>query len=107
MDSPSNDFVKLFLQPFYKGAKTQAVIEKFRPILKSAIKEYISETVNDRIKFALESAAATPADDARIFTEEEWESVTLVKDIAGCQPGRHIPQADRLLPGNPIQKQYA
>ncbi len=81
MDSPSNDFVKLFLQPFYKGAKTQAVIEKFRPILKSAIKEYISETVNDRIKFALESAAATPADDARISTEEEWESVTLVKDI--------------------------
>ena len=81
MDSPSNDFVKLFLQPFYKGAKTQAVIEKFRPILKSAIKEYISETVNDSIKFALESAAATPADDARISTEEEWESVTLVKDI--------------------------
>ncbi len=81
LNNPSNDFVKLFLQPFYKGAKTQAVIERFKPILKSAIKEYISETINDKIKFALNSASAAPADDERITTEEEWESVTLVKDI--------------------------
>lgn len=81
IDNPSNDFVKLFLQPFYKGAKTQAVIEKFKPILKSSIKEYINETINDKIKFALDSASAVPADDERITTEEEWESVTLVKDI--------------------------
>lgn len=81
MDNPSNDFVKLFLQPFYKGAKTQAVIEKFKPILKSAIKEYINEIINDKIKFALNSASAIPADDERIATEEEWESVTLIKDI--------------------------
>lgn len=81
IDNPSNDFVKLFLQPFYKGAKTQAVIEKFKPILKSAIKEYINEAINDKIKFALDSASSVPADDERIATEEEWESVTLVKDI--------------------------
>lgn len=81
LNNPSGDFVKLFLQPFYKGAKTQAVIEKFKPILKSAIKEYISETVNDKIKFALNSASATAADDERITTEEEWESVTLIKDL--------------------------
>lgn len=81
LDNPSSDFVKLFLQPFYKGAKTQAVIEKFKPILKSAIKEYINEIINDKIKFALNSASAIPSDDERIATEEEWESVTLVKDI--------------------------
>ena len=81
MDNPSNDFVKLFLQPFYKGAKTQTVIEKFKPILKSAIKEYINELINDKITFALNSASAITSDDERIVTEEEWESVTLIKDI--------------------------
>lgn len=81
LNNPSNDFVKLFLQPFYKRAKTQAVIEKFKPILKSAIKEYINETINEKIKFALSSASAVPTDDERIATEEEWESVTLIKEI--------------------------
>ena len=31
--NPTDDFVKLFLQPVYKGAKTQTVIEKFLPCL--------------------------------------------------------------------------
>ena len=78
--SPSNEFVKLFLQPFYKGAKTQAVIEKFKPILKNSFQEYINETINDRIKSALDSTPAA-ASEGRITTEEEWEAAALIKDI--------------------------
>lgn len=80
LNNPSSDFVRFFLQPFYKGAKTQAVIEKFRPILKDALKEYINETVNSRIKFALDSASI-PSDCERIATDAEWDAITLVKDI--------------------------
>ncbi len=80
LNNPSSDFVKLFLQPFYKGAKTQAVIEKFKPILKNSLKEYINETVNSKIKFALDSTSSSP-DEERITTDNEWEALTLIKDI--------------------------
>lgn len=80
LNNPTSDFVKLFLQPFYKGAKTQAVIEKFKPILKNSLKEYINETVNSKIKFALDSTSSSP-DEERITTDNEWEALTLIKDI--------------------------
>lgn len=80
--NPSNDFVKIFLQPFYKGAKTQAVIEKFKPILKNSLQEYINETVNDKIKSALDNTnATTTTEEERITTDEEWETITCIKNI--------------------------
>lgn len=51
--NPSDDFLKFFLTSVYSGMKTQAVMEKFRPILKKALNEYISELMNDKIKSAL------------------------------------------------------
>lgn len=80
LNNPSSDFVKLFLQPFYKGAKTQAVIEKFKPILKNSLKEYINETVNSKIKFALDSTSIIPNEE-HIATNNEWEALTIIKDI--------------------------
>lgn len=78
---PSNDFVRLFLQSFYKGAKTQAVIDKFKPILKSALTEYINETVNDKIKFALNNVSSTSSQENNISSNDEWEFVSIIKDI--------------------------
>lgn len=79
--NPSNDFVRLFLQSFYKGAKTQAVIDKFKPILKSALTEYINETVNDKIKFALNNVSSTSSLENNISSNDEWEFVSIIKDI--------------------------
>ncbi|MCI8848639.1 MAG: endonuclease [Oscillibacter sp.] len=50
---PSDDFVRFFLQDVYSGMKTQAVLERFRPILQGSMQEFISETMNDKIKTAL------------------------------------------------------
>ena len=79
--NPSNDFVRLFLQSFYKGAKTQAVIDKFKPILKTALTEYINETVNDKIKFALNNVSSTSGQENNISSNDEWEFVSIIKDI--------------------------
>lgn len=57
--NPSDEFVRLFLQDVYSGMKTQAVVEKFRPILKKSMNDYISETMNDKIKSALDSSSTT------------------------------------------------
>ena len=80
ISEPSNDFVKLFLQPFYKGTKTQAVIEKFKPILSNAFTEYINETVNAKIKFALDNVSIG-ADEKPVAKEEEWNVLAIIKDI--------------------------
>lgn len=67
LSQPSDDFVKLFLQETYSGRQTQAVIEKFRPILKKSLNDYISETMNDKIKSAL--GVSEQAETAHVETE--------------------------------------
>lgn len=52
-ETPSDGFIRFFLQDVYPGMKTQGVIDRFRPILKQSIQELISETMNDKIKNAL------------------------------------------------------
>lgn len=53
LQNPSDEMVKLFITSIYKGVKTQGVIEKFRPIVKKSLNQFISEMMNDRIKNAL------------------------------------------------------
>lgn len=103
IENPSDDLTRLFLQGCYPGQKTQAVIEKFRPLLKKALNDYISETMNDKIKIALGgsggsvsvSEKAAPeaviaeaetseleSNEPRIVTtEEELEAYFIIKNL--------------------------
>jgi len=102
MENPSDDFVKLFLQDVYSGMKTQAVIEKFRPIVKKSLNDFISEMLNDKLKTALGSPdinipaqsenpvaeqpeADTAPEDIKkpniVTTEEELEAYFIVKNM--------------------------
>lgn len=74
LQNPSDDFLKLFLTSVYNGVKTQAVMEKFRPILKKALNGYINELMNDKIKFALDANTDAPAEtEIKQETEEPSE----------------------------------
>lgn len=68
------------MQPVYKGTKTQNIIEKFRPILKNSLNEFINETVNKKIKFALENNGYSNYT-ATITGDNDWESLTIIKEI--------------------------
>ncbi len=97
LQEPSDEFVKFFLSNVYSGQKTSAVIERFRPLIKDALNQFISETMNDKIKTALgvsdpistiieepeEAALTEPAKrEKRInTTEEELEAYFIVKNI--------------------------
>ena len=103
LNEPSDDFIRFFLQGCYSGAKTQNVLEKFRPVLQKALNDYISETMNDKIKTALggsggsvsiqdsrppetETSAETPAGEEKrtpniMTTEEELEAYFIVKNL--------------------------
>lgn len=106
LENPTDDFTKLFLQGCYSAPKTQAVLDKFRPVLKKALNDYISETMNDKIKTALggsggsvsvasekapvdavpASEDSAPDKDASaqsriVTTEEELEAYFIIKNL--------------------------
>lgn len=104
LDDPSDDFTRFFLQSAYSGQKTQNVFEKFRPILKKALNDQISEMMNDKIKTALggsggsvsvsEIKSPEPSTDTApaavedikatpniVTTEQELEAYFIVKNI--------------------------
>lgn len=79
---PADEFVKLLLQPVYKGVKTQNVIERFRPVVAKAMTEYLTETLNEKLQAALETTATTSANDINALkTNEHWEILNIVKEI--------------------------
>lgn len=92
LQSPTDDFVKLFLNDIYSGVKTQNVIDKFRPILKKSLNQCITETMNDKIKTVLDKNDADeeeqpdlPEEQKRekniTTTDEELEGYFIVKNI--------------------------
>lgn len=104
LENPSDDFLRLFLQSCYSGQKNQSVLEKFRPILRKALNDLISEMMNDKIKTALggsggsvsvsePKSAETPVSDSVeaedqgkrtpniITTEEELEAYFIIKNL--------------------------
>lgn len=103
LETPSDEFTRYFLQGCYSAPKTQNVIEKFRPVLRKALNDLISEMMNDKIKSALGGSGGTlsvaepkltedvigedipPEKPApNIFTtEEELEAYFIVKNLLG------------------------
>lgn len=80
--NPTDEMVKLFLQPVYKGAKTQTVIEKFRPILKKALHDYLNENINEKLQSAINSTnTAGSLEPESLTSEEEWSAFSLIKNL--------------------------
>lgn len=95
IQNPSDELVRYFSNSVYTGQKTAKIIEKFRPLVKSALNQFISEMMNDKLKtaFGEEVNAAkvsepvtpveTPADNKHkiVTTEEELEAYFIIKNI--------------------------
>nr|WP_302598151.1 type I restriction endonuclease [uncultured Cellulosilyticum sp.] len=95
LQSPSDEFTKLFLSTIYSGMKTQNVIEKFRPIVKKALNQFITETMNEKLKTVLDSSSPQEKEESVeqdeegsiqtntkiITTPEELEAFFLIKNI--------------------------
>ena len=85
-ESPSDDFVRFFLNKVYEGQKNQKVIEKFKPIVKRAFSSYINETMNQKISSALnnqeqEVETETLPQSKIVTTQEELDSFYIVRAI--------------------------
>lgn len=53
---PSDNFVRFILSDgVYEGVKTQGVVDKYRPLVKKALSQFLNDLVNDKIQTALKS----------------------------------------------------
>lgn len=55
LQEPSDEFVKFFASQVYTGKMTQAVREKFTQMTRKALKQFINDQINERLKTALAS----------------------------------------------------
>jgi len=94
--APSDDFVSFFARRVYRRTLTQSVREMFSTITKKAFDEFISETINERLRAAMSrqnpltttsSVGATPlvaedeVTDRIVTTPEELEGFYIVKAV--------------------------
>lgn len=102
MDSPSEDFVRLFCKQVQDGPFTSAVRDQFTPLVRDAFRTFVRELVNQRLQTALEGGQSAldeekpvtkRADDDGIETTEiEIEGYHIVRAILSelVEPARVV-----------------
>jgi hypothetical protein len=78
---PSDDFVKAVLSRTYEGQKSKAAIEKFRPIVQKALRDWVKEMMSQKFDEVLNKEAEELKDSPRPPTKIELEGYRLVKDM--------------------------
>lgn len=84
---PSDQFVKAIISKgVYSGIKTQAVLDKFRDMVKIAFNEYVNDIISDKIKTAISNPTQQVQEKSQKvveFTSEEIDILDYVKGIVG------------------------
>lgn len=70
LSEPDEAFVKYFVGEIYDGMKTKQTIDKFTPLIKKGLNQFITEKVNDKLSAALNTSVSTKEDEEIISTEE-------------------------------------
>jgi hypothetical protein len=98
---PSEELVKLLVGKVYAGTKTRKMMERFTEITKRALTQFITDSINDRLRSALGDTggmsspsvqvaappvqaapeAAAPKEDGVVTTAEEIEAFHIVRAI--------------------------
>lgn len=80
LDDPSDEFIKYFLNTgIYDGVKNQKVIDKFKPIIKRGMNQFINEKMSSKFKETLSSSENE--NDQHETTEEESKIQTTVDEM--------------------------
>lgn len=85
LKNPCDDFVRLFLKDSYSGMKTQNVIDKFRPILRKSLNDYIDKIVKEKMTSLVNSSSYVSTSDTVANklepTNKELDFYRLIQNI--------------------------
>lgn len=94
-NNPSDDFVRFFLRDIYSGVKTQTVIDKFKPVLKKTLNDYLDETTKEKMTSIIHESGYIATNTGNITSEKatkisniEEESFEIIKSL--LHPFIHI-----------------
>lgn len=83
--NPSDDFIRFLLKDIYQGVKTQTIIDKFRPVLKKSLNDYLDETAKEKMTSIItESGYLSTKDntqDKLTPTTEELDSYRFIQSL--------------------------
>lgn len=91
LKEPDDEFIRFFIAKVYEGPITQRVREQFTPLTIKAIKQYLNDQINERLKNAisprvtntLESEALPDEDKNQENQEDDDGIITTVEEIEG------------------------
>ncbi|EAE6687547.1 endonuclease [Listeria monocytogenes] len=75
---PSEELVSIILNSFYEGRKTSSIIEKFTPMVKRGMRQFITDEVNNKLSAALNSSVRQSEEND--LTEKSTELTEKTKD---------------------------
>ncbi len=84
--NPSDQLVKVLINKnIYSSAKTQSVLDKFKPMIKKAFDEYINDTISERLSNVI-SPGSLPNPEPKektdtVLSEKEIEMLDYIKNI--------------------------
>lgn len=74
LDSPSENFIKFVVGEIYPGTRTKNTLERFQPLIKKGLTQFISDKVNEKLNAALKSTSETTEQKKTEKTEDSSES---------------------------------
>ena len=84
IENPTDEFIKLLLNSgVYDGLKNQKVIDKFKPIAKRGINQYINDKMSSKFKETLSSSSDDDIEDLQPDETEVDKIVTTIDELNG------------------------
>ena len=83
-NAPDDDFVSYVLTQVYDGRKTQVMVDKFRPVVRKSFVQFINETVNEKLKSAMQPVIEQPQQDKpeAVVSEAPVEETSRIQTTA-------------------------
>ncbi|MED1951008.1 type I restriction endonuclease [Brevibacillus centrosporus] len=73
-DNPSDELISMILSEIYPSKKTKQVIDKFNPLVKRSMKQFINDAINDKLKAALANTKEDESEPPIIYDDQQQPS---------------------------------
>lgn len=93
LENPSDEFVRFIINDFYNGIKTQNVVEKFRPIVKRSLSQFVNDFMNEKLKLLLENDNED-YEKKKVKDNKKKEKNKIDNDITKKQDENNLPKPE-------------